>query len=228
MNEDVRLKLRGKIEDWLDFYRELEIDVSVSRARTVADAPSAHKAAAREVPAREASVASGTLKIINPASSGPAIGSTVPREGVALGLFDEPTVPVAPQEDSLDRIREDMGDCRRCKLWSGRKTIVFGTGDPKAELVFVGEGPGANEDEQGLPFVGRAGKLLDRMIQFIEMKREDVYICNIIKCRPPGNRNPEKDEIDSCQPFLLRQIAVIRPRLICCLGAPALRTLSGV
>ena len=237
MNEDVGQKLRGeireKIEDWLDFYRELEIDVSVRRPHAVADSPAAHEVASRERPAREVSAASGTLKVVNPAPSGPAIASiaiasTMPRESVAMGLFDDPTVPVAPKDDSLDRIREDMGDCRRCKLSSGRKNIVFGTGDPKAELVFVGEGPGANEDEQGLPFVGRAGKLLDRMIQFIEMNREDVYICNIIKCRPPGNRNPEKDEIDSCKPFLLRQIAVIRPRLICCLGAPALRTMMGV
>jgi len=94
--------------------------------------------------------------------------------------------------------------------------------------VFVGEGPGADEDEQGLPFVGRAGQLLNRMIQFVGMKREEVYICNIVKCRPPGNRTPEKDEIDTCSPFLFRQIEAIRPRLVCCLGAPAMKTLLGI
>ena len=225
MNEDIRQKLqgeiRGKIEDWLDFYRELEIDVLVSRAQSAVHSQTAQEASAGFPP-------QSTVKVTTPESGGPAITSTVPRGDVTLGLFDEPTVPVAPQVDSLARIQEDLGDCRRCKLWPGRKNIVFGTGNPKAELVFVGEGPGADEDEQGLPFVGRAGKLLNRMIQFIEMKREEVYICNIIKCRPPGNRTPERDEIDSCKPFLLRQIAVIRPRLICCLGAPALRTMTGV
>jgi len=95
-------------------------------------------------------------------------------------------------------------------------------------LVFVGEGPGADEDEQGLPFVGRAGQLLNRMIQLVGMKREEVYICNIVKCRPPGNRVPEKDEIETCSPFLFRQIASIQPRLVCCLGAPAVRTLLGI
>ena len=109
-----------------------------------------------------------------------------------------------------------------------RKTIVFGVGNAHAELVFVGEGPGADEDEQGLPFVGRAGKLLNRIMQSVGLKREEVYICNIVKCRPPGNRTPEKDEIDTCSPFLYRQIESINPRLVCCLGAPAARTLLGI
>jgi uracil-DNA glycosylase len=110
----------------------------------------------------------------------------------------------------------------------GRKTIVFGEGNPRARLVFVGEGPGADEDEQGRPFVGRAGQLLNRMIQFIEMKREEVYICNVVKCRPPMNRTPETDEVEACSPFLFRQIAAIQPRLVCCLGAPAVRTVLGL
>jgi DNA polymerase len=128
----------------------------------------------------------------------------------------------------LEQIRADLGDCHRCKLAGGRHSIVFGEGNPHAALVFVGEGPGADEDEQGRPFVGRAGQLLNRMIQMIDMKREEVYICNVVKCRPPGNRTPEKDEIETCSPFLFRQLEAMKPRLICCLGAPAVRTVLGI
>ncbi len=120
--------------------------------------------------------------------------------------------------ETLSEIRQDLGDCRRCKLAAGRKHIVFGSGNAGADLMFVGEAPGADEDEQGLPFVGRAGQLLTKIIEAIEMRREDVYICNILKCRPPGNRNPESDEITACEPFLLRQIASVKPKVICALG----------
>jgi len=142
-------------------------------------------------------------------------------------LFEAAPAPRSGPE-TLEQIRKDLGDCRRCKLAPTRKTIVFGDGNPRAELVFIGEGPGADEDEQGLPFVGRAGKLLNRMMQTVGLKREDVYICNIVKCRPPENRTPEKDEVDTCSPFLYRQIEAIKPRLICCLGAPAGRTVLGI
>jgi DNA polymerase len=142
-------------------------------------------------------------------------------------LFEAASAPRKGPE-TLAQIRTDLGDCHRCKLAATRKTIVFGDGNPHAELVFVGEGPGADEDEQGLPFVGRAGKLLTRMIQAIGMTREEVYICNVVKCRPPGNRTPEKDEVDACSPFLYRQIEAIKPRLVCCLGAPAVRTVLGI
>ncbi|HET8921696.1 MAG TPA: uracil-DNA glycosylase [Candidatus Acidoferrum sp.] len=128
-------------------------------------------------------------------------------------------------EDSLLRIREDLGECTRCKLHSTRHTIVFGDGSSKAELVFVGEGPGADEDAQGLPFVGRAGKLLTQMIEAMGLQRKDVYICNVVKCRPPGNRQPEEEEVSTCSPFLLRQIDVIAPKVIVCLGAVAAKTL---
>jgi DNA polymerase len=132
---------------------------------------------------------------------------------------------LAPRE-TLPQIREDLGDCRRCKLWSGRKNIVFGSGNPQAQLVFVGEGPGADEDEQGLPFVGRAGQLLTDMIEKgLGMARPDVYICNIVKCRPPGNRKPERDEVAACRQFVERQLDSIRPRVICALGATAAETL---
>jgi len=131
--------------------------------------------------------------------------------------------------ESLEKIREDLGDCQRCKLFQGRKTIVFGSGNPKADIVFVGEGPGADEDEQGLPFVGRAGQLLTDMIEKgLKIPRPDVYICNIVKCRPPQNRKPEKDEIAACRQFVERQIDSIRPRIICALGATAAETLLDV
>jgi len=128
--------------------------------------------------------------------------------------------------DTLERIRADITPtCTRCKLHKARKQIVFGVGNPKAQLVFVGEGPGRDEDEQGEPFVGRAGKLLTQMIEAMSLKREDVYICNVVKCRPPENRLPEKDEIATCSPFLLRQLGVIAPKVICCLGACSAQTL---
>jgi uracil-DNA glycosylase family 4 len=127
--------------------------------------------------------------------------------------------------ETLDMIRADLGACQRCKLHKGRKNIVFGAGNPRAKLVFVGEGPGYEEDIQGEPFVGQAGQLLTRILRAIGLAREDVYICNIIKCRPPGNRNPEPDEIAACIPFLRRQLKAIGPGLICALGTFAAQTL---
>ena len=127
--------------------------------------------------------------------------------------------------EGLRVIREDLGDCRRCKLAPGRKKIVFGAGDPAAPLVFVGEAPGENEDRQGEPFVGAAGELLTKMIAAMGFTREQVYICNIIKCRPPGNRNPEPDEIAACEPFLVRQLGAIAPRVIVTLGKFAAQAL---
>lgn len=129
------------------------------------------------------------------------------------------------ENDSLEKIRADIGDCTRCKLHKARTNIVFGVGSPNAELVFVGEGPGHDEDVQGEPFVGRAGKLLTQMIEAMGLRRSDVYICNVVKCRPPENRLPEKDEIEICSPFLERQLAVINPKVICCLGACSAQTL---
>src|SRR4051812_48112725 len=142
-------------------------------------------------------------------------------------LVSPPAVidPVA----ALRLIREDIGDCTRCKLHAqGRKQIVFGVGNPEAELMFVGEGPGADEDEQGEPFVGRAGQLLNKMIEAMGLKREDVYIANVVKCRPPGNRTPEREEMDVCSPFLYRQIAAIQPKVIVALGATASKALLGL
>ena len=132
-------------------------------------------------------------------------------------------------EHLLEQVRAELGDCSRCKLSQGRQTIVFGSGNPQADLVFVGEGPGADEDEQGLPFVGRAGKKLTEIIEKgMGLNREkDTYICNIVKCRPPGNRDPEADEISSCNPFLIKQLQAIQPKVLVALGKPAASTLLG-
>lgn len=140
---------------------------------------------------------------------------------------------LAPAGDTLDRIVADIGDCTRCRLSQARHKIVFGSGNPEAKLVFVGEGPGADEDEQGLPFVGRAGQLLTQMIEGtaakegIPLKRPEVYICNVVKCRPPENRTPEPDEMEICGQFLFRQLSVIRPKAICALGSTAAKALLG-
>ncbi|MGD0758348.1 MAG: uracil-DNA glycosylase [Candidatus Sulfotelmatobacter sp.] len=133
---------------------------------------------------------------------------------------------VADPVAALKIIREDLGECTRCKLHKqGRKQIVFGVGNPRADLMFVGEGPGADEDTQGEPFVGRAGQLLNNMIKAMGLQREDVYIANVVKCRPPGNRTPEPDECDTCSPFLMRQIAAIKPKVVVALGATAAKNL---
>jgi len=140
---------------------------------------------------------------------------------------------LAPEYDTLQRISTDIGDCTRCRLSKGRNKIVFGDGNPEAKLVFVGEGPGADEDAQGIPFVGRAGQLLTQMIENtaakegIPLKRPDVYICNVVKCRPPENRNPEPDEMQICGQFLFRQLSVIKPKAICALGSTAAKALLG-
>jgi DNA polymerase len=132
-------------------------------------------------------------------------------------------------ERALRIIREDIGDCTRCVLHKqGRKQIVFGVGNPRADLLFIGEAPGADEDQQGEPFVGRAGQLLNNMITAMGIRREEVYIANIIKCRPPGNRTPEREECETCSPFLFRQIEVVKPKMIVALGAVAAKTLLGV
>ena len=151
-----------------------------------------------------------------------AVVGKVADKNVLQVLTSHAEQAVADPVAALQLIRDDLGDCTRCKLHQqGRKQIVFGVGNPRAELMFVGEGPGADEDTQGEPFVGRAGQLLNNMIKAMGIRREDVYIANIVKCRPPGNRTPERDECETCSPFLMRQIAVIKPKVVVALGAVA-------
>jgi len=160
----------------------------------------------------------------------------IPKSKAAVAVADEdlfvvpkPEAGAADPAAALRLIREDLGDCTRCPLHKqGRKQIVFGVGNPRAELMFIGEAPGADEDQQGEPFVGRAGQLLNNMIKAMGIRREDVYIANIIKCRPPGNRTPEREECETCSPFLMRQIAAIKPKAIVALGALAAKTLLAI
>lgn len=151
-------------------------------------------------------------------------------EGVLPADVPKPVRPLEPNRGgaevlSLEEIRQEMGDCRRCKLWQSRTRLVFGVGNPQARLMFIGEAPGAEEDQQGEPFVGAAGQLLNRLLEKLEIDRPEVYITNVIKSRPPGNRNPEAEEIAACQPFLLKQIQAIRPQIIVTLGAVATHAL---
>ena len=167
----------------------------------------------------EASTETGAEALVQPAATGtraPVMTAAAPEPALARSSDEPPR---------LDEVRKALGDCKRCKLCSGRKNLVFGVGNPKARLVFVGEGPGAEEDNQGIPFVGRAGQLLTKIIEAIGLKREDVYIANVIKCRPPQNRNPEPDEVEKCEPFLFQQIDIIKPKVIVALGKFGAQTL---
>jgi DNA polymerase len=150
----------------------------------------------------------------------------VPAPSVAL------EAPAPRRDETLEEIRADLGECTRCRLHEKRTHVVFGVGNPKAPLMFVGEGPGHEEDRQGVPFVGAAGQLLNKIIHAIDLTRDDVYIANVVKCRPPNNREPEPDEADTCRPFLDRQIDAVRPKVICALGRVAatnlLRTDEGI
>ena len=153
----------------------------------------------------------------------------VADENILEVLTPKPEQGISDPIAALKLIREDLGDCTRCKLHKqGRKQIVFGVGNPRAELMFVGEGPGADEDTQGEPFVGRAGQLLNNMIKAMGIRREDVYIANVVKCRPPGNRTPERDECETCSPFLMRQIAVVKPKVVVALGAVSAKNLLAI
>ena len=197
-----------------DFYRRDTSTLAASANETIATSestPSTHRESPEPMPAKRSAV----------------VAAPVPD--LLSQLAEHPEQTSATPLDALRIIREDLGDCTRCKLSrQGRKQIVFGVGNPKAELKFVGEGPGADEDEQGEPFVGRAGQLLNNMIKAMGLAREQVYIANIVKCRPPGNRTPERDECETCSPFLMRQIAVVKPKVIVALGATAAKTLLAI
>ena len=157
----------------------------------------------------------------------PAPAAPLPRPAAAPQAVAAPVVAaraaIGDPEETLESVRQSLGDCNRCKLHEGRQNIVFGVGNPNADLVIVGEAPGRDEDRTGEPFVGRAGRLLTRMVAALELERRDVYICNVVKCRPPNNRNPEPDEVAACGPFMHRQIRSIRPKVIMSVGAVATR-----
>jgi uracil-DNA glycosylase family 4 len=166
-----------------------------------------------------------------PDGSLPVVAAEVPLP--EMPKTPESLPSLAPDNDTLFQILADIGDCRRCRLHEGRTKLVFGVGNEKSPLVFVGEGPGADEDSQGIPFVGRAGQLLTQMIEGtakkegMDLRRDDIYICNVVKCRPPGNRTPEPDEMEICGQFLYRQLSAIKPKAICALGGTAARALTG-
>jgi DNA polymerase len=214
--------LRRALAERIRYYKELGIYDFYQRQLPVAEIAQA----AVEVAAPPTSQPESREEMV-PRKS--AIVSAVAEEDIFEALTPKPESGVADPAAALKLIREDLGDCTRCKLHKqGRKQIVFGVGNPRAELMFVGEGPGADEDAQGEPFVGRAGQLLNNMIKAMGLRREDVYIANVVKCRPPGNRTPERDECDTCSPFLMRQIAVIKPKVVVALGAVAAKNLLAI
>ena len=233
-------ELARQIEDQLKFYREIGVaDIGGAGAGVKAEmAPVAHLAVGSPSgPAPDAPRLDPATTTAGPRAVDKVPISTPEAEAEESSLFGEPAarpaygstpppVPILRSNDqSLEAIRQDIGDCVRCKLHVARTNIVFGEGNPEAKLVFVGEGPGADEDATGRPFVGRAGQLLNKIIEAIGLRREDVYICNVVKCRPPGNRTPERDEIATCEPFLFRQLAFIQPKVIVVLGLPAFQCL---
>jgi uracil-DNA glycosylase family 4 len=213
-----------RLKQRLRFYEDLGL-APFYRDRTAPSSqcmqsPSLNATVSSPHPIEEAPLPKSTPKLAPAIATPTKPFATLPSSGPSL--FDAAS---KLSSETLLQIRDDIGECTRCKLHSTRHTIVFGDGNPKAQLVFVGEGPGADEDAQGLPFVGRAGKLLTQMIEAMGLVRRDVYICNVVKCRPPGNRQPEPDEVAACSPFLFRQLDSIKPKVIVCLGATAFQTL---
>ena len=236
MSKEIIEELWGiarQLEEHLKFYREIGVADIGGAARSSKQAPGAvSEAVAYTKP--QPSVATETGQTHNEESM-PKKKEQVQQAGLFGDIFIDEGEKPAPksvalpllnsQDASLEAIREDIGECTRCKLHEHRTKIVYGEGNPKAKLVFVGEGPGADEDATGRPFVGRAGQLLDKIIAAIGLKRDDVYIANVVKCRPPGNRTPERDEVATCEQFLFRQLAFIQPKIIVALGSPAFQCL---
>jgi DNA polymerase len=227
MNSTPTKTTREKLEAWLRYYEDLNLGAFYTDRRTMPKRASLKRALDLE-----------------PKENAPQVAAPAVTKGVVPGATSTPAkaampavvLPIAPTQpmfnvldriegDTLARIREDLGECTRCRLHTTRNKIVFGAGNEHAELVFVGEGPGRDEDMQGLPFVGRAGKLLTQMIEAMSLTREQVYIANVVKCRPPENRKPEEDESGTCSPFLYRQIDAIAPKAIVCLGLTAAQSL---
>jgi uracil-DNA glycosylase len=233
MAEYISESLQEKLAGRLGFYEDLGIRLFY-RDRTAAALPDSEQRLGASAMARLSTPESQKKQTLPKPAGQPALQKVVPVAAAVIPKIASLPVVAGPSlfeamdkiaDDTLLKVRENLGECTRCKLHSTRHKIVFGDGNPKAELVFVGEGPGADEDAQGLPFVGRAGKLLTQMIEAMGLQRKDVYICNVVKCRPPENRQPEEDEVSTCSPFLFRQIDVIAPKVIVCLGAVAAKTL---
>jgi uracil-DNA glycosylase family 4 len=234
---DETLSIAREIKDQFKFYREIgleDIGESGRTAESAATAYSTERASSGSGSAKMQTL--GALPQVRYEEATLQKGSQIERVDLfgeasetrqrgSEGLGHPAPLVIESKDVSLEAILEDIGDCQRCKLCEHRRTIVFGEGSPRARLVFVGEGPGADEDASGRPFVGRAGQLLDKIIAAIGLRREDVYIANVVKCRPPQNRNPEPDEVATCEPFLFRQLAFIHPEVIVALGAPAFQCL---
>lgn len=216
---------REAIAERLRFYRDLGL--TDFYRRPVDPALAAQIASISAPPPLPASASQNAQRTAAPSNSFNEESAIPARKGIPAPPAPAAAVVPADRAAALQAIREDIGDCTRCPLHQGRHTIVFGQGDPNARLMFVGEGPGADEDAQGLPFVGRAGQLLNNMIAAMGLSREQVYIANVVKCRPPNNRTPEPEEANTCSPFLFRQIDVIRPQVLVALGATAATYLLG-
>jgi uracil-DNA glycosylase len=222
-----------RLVEWFRYFQDIRLDrfyldrqpstlaAQMAENPQVAQLPQHANVSVASIPSRMAPSSNDFMRARKPASVPPAQGPVISGFRSA-SLFEGGD---RLQDDSLEKIRADIGDCTRCRLCEQRTNIVFGVGNSKAELVFVGEGPGRDEDIQGIPFVGRAGQLLTQMIEAMGLKREQVYIANVVKCRPPENRTPEKDECATCSPFLMRQLDVIQPKVIVCLGNVAMQTL---
>jgi uracil-DNA glycosylase len=224
MPDRISQALQEKLLRRLNYYNDIGIR-QFYRDRISPLNPQLLELPPEELPAEEDSLPKSVQKPIVP-----AIPSVTVQAAPTISIASQPAISLFESAmritgDSLLKIRADLGECTRCKLSSTRNKIVFGDGNEKAQLVFVGEGPGHDEDIQGLPFVGRAGKLLTQMIEAMGLQRKDVYICNVVKCRPPQNRAPERDEVAACGPFLTRQLDAIAPKVIVCLGNIAAQTL---
>ena len=226
-------KQREKLEAWLRYYDDLGLGMFYKARTRFAEADG--NLEPPELPPVSRSVTQNPSSQPFGVTAPPLIPAGAPAK--TMPPAPKPVLPVMRNDsslfeamdrvdnDTLARIREDLGECTRCRLHKQRNKLVFGEGNSRAELVFVGEGPGHDEDVQGLPFVGRAGKLLTQMIEAMGLQREQVYICNVVKCRPPENRKPEDDEVATCSPYLYRQLDVIGSKAIVCLGATAAQAL---
>ena len=216
-------ELRRALADRVRYYNELGIYDFYRRERSESSGVASIEAEQDAIPSSQPEL----REEMSPRK--PAVVAKPVEENIFEVVSTRSEQGVSDPVAALKLIREDLGDCTRCKLHQqGRKQIVFGVGNPEADLMFVGEGPGADEDAQGEPFVGRAGQLLNNMIKAMGLKREEVYIANVVKCRPPGNRTPERDECDTCAPFLMRQIAVIKPKVVVALGAVSAKNLLAI